>query len=104
VTSYRVNVDLDLASTGDGGLTAPLNRGNRSLLFVFPALGEDDEPVRFGAFVEHVDDGEPGRRCAAQLLFWDDLAEVYASPGATFDVWYSRIVGRGVVRSIVSDS
>jgi len=73
------------------------------LLFVFPAPEAGDEPVRFGAVVEQINGGEPGARCTAQLLFLDDLAEVFALPGAEFDIWYSRIVGHGVVKEVLTD-
>lgn len=100
---HRVVVDAELLSTEDGGLKAPLQRGNRSLLFVFPAADEDEEPICFGAVVEQTEGGRAGHPFTAQLFFWADEAEVYASPGAEFDIWYSRVVGHGTVKDIVSE-
>ena len=102
-SGHRVVVDADLMSQDDGGLVGPLQPGNRSLLFAFPAPEAGEEPVPFGAVVERIVGGGPGTRCAAQLLFWHDLAELYALPGVGFDIWYSRVIGRGVVREVLAD-
>ncbi len=103
MSGHRVVVEAELLPTEDGGLKSPLQPGNRSLQFVFPATDENEEPVYFGAVVEQTEGGEPGASLTGQLFFWADLAEVYASPGAEFDIWYSGIVGHGIVKEIVPD-
>jgi hypothetical protein len=83
----------------------PIEAGHRSTLFVFERLGEDEEPMYFGAVVEEVSSGGvPGDRLEAIVRFWADLAEVYATPGTVFDLSYAgRPVGRGEVVSVLDD-
>lgn len=60
--------------------------------------------MAFGAVVEDVaEGGSPGGEFRGVLRFWADLAEVYASPGAEFDSWLGRVVGRGIVMEILPD-
>jgi hypothetical protein len=95
---YRVVVSAELVASREGGLRAPLEAGNRSLIFQFKRLGEAGKPVNFGAIVEEVLEGDlPGSGLVAVVMFWEDLAQVYATPGAEFDLWLGRIVGHGRV-------
>jgi len=38
-----------------------------------------------------------------RLHFWADEATIYATPGATFKIWYGLVVGEGVVDRIVDE-
>lgn len=102
---HRVLVCGRLVETAEGGLRSPIEAGNRSVAYVFEPLGEEDEPMAFGAIVENVVAGGcPGGEFRGVIRFWADLAEVYATAGAEFDFWLGRTVGRGVVKEILSDS
>jgi hypothetical protein len=50
----------------------------------------------FGAVIEDVRE-QPDGRLRVRLLFWSDLAAIYVTPGAQFEVWYARTLGAGVV-------
>ncbi|MCA4135649.1 hypothetical protein [Arthrobacter sp. M4] len=40
----------------------------------------------------------PGTQAKAQLMFWNDIGRIYATPGVAFKLWYDgRIVGFGTV-------
>jgi hypothetical protein len=74
----------------------PLAEGNRSLAYRFASLDpESPKPVRLRAVIEGVEPGDSGASDIVNLLFWADLATVYATQGATFDVWYAEAVGEG---------
>lgn len=73
---------IELLSTSSGGLQGPLPSGTRSLILQFESPGARDVPVH--------------------LWFWHDLARIYATPGITFDIWYGRVVGAGVVEELVA--
>ena len=47
--------------------------------------------------------GKPGARFRAQIQFFDDSARIVATPGAEFDLWLGRTVGRGVVEEVVQE-
>jgi len=47
--------------------------------------------------------GRPGSRFVAQVQFFDDSAAIVATPGAEFDLWLGRTVGRGVIKDVVPD-
>lgn len=101
---YRVVIEAELLDTGEGGLKAPVEEGSRSVAFRFARLGEDEEPMGFGAVVERLlEGGAPGGKLCAVVVFWADLAEVYATPGTEFDLWLGRTVGHGVVEKVISD-
>lgn len=99
--------ELELLATEDGGLKSSVEEGNRSLIFVFEGLGEEDEKeARFGAVIERIrtGSGQPGRLTEAELWFWIELAAIYATKRATFDVWYAgRIVGHGRILEIAPE-
>lgn len=101
---HRVLVEAQLEPEENGGLRGPMRQGHRSVAYRFAGLGGEADQG-FGALVEEVlEGGEPGGRLVAKLRFYHDLADVYATPGAEFDVWYGRAVGRGRVLEILGDS
>lgn len=105
MVGHRAVISAHLVGTCEGGLKAPVEVGSRSVAFVFKRLGEDEEPIGFGAVVEEVlQGGNPGGELRAVVRFWADLAEVYATPGTEFDLWLGRIVGHGEVLEICADS
>lgn len=71
--------------------------GSRSV-FRFPEAGEHEDGDMFGVIIEELVE-QPDGQLRAHLLFWSDLARIYVTPGATFEVWYARTVGEGVVLS-----
>jgi hypothetical protein len=98
---HRVIAELDLSATDCGGPQGPVQKGNKSLLFVFEGLGGEDEgEVRFGAVIDRIrsGNGDPGQSMVAELWFWIELAAIYATSGVCFDLWYAgRTVGHGKV-------
>lgn len=99
---HRVLVSGRLLDTAEGGLKAPIEAGSRSVAYRFPRLGDESGPMAFGAVIEEVAaGGMPGGEFRGVLRFWADLAEVYATPGAEFDLWLGRVVGRGTVVEIL---
>lgn len=103
---HRVAVEIELRSSDSGGLRSPVHSGNRSLLYYFEGLGPDDEDrVAFGAIVDNIlRGGSPGETILGELWFWVELAAVYATRGAKFDVWYAgRMVGHGTVLKTLPD-
>jgi len=101
-----VEARLSLLPAESGGLQTPLPTGTRSLLLNFLSLESRDEQVRIGAVIDVMDAKslEPGTlETLARIHFWTDEAAIYATPGATFKIWYGRVVGEGVVERIVDD-
>lgn len=70
--------------------------GARSVMFRFPDAGSYEDGDMFGAIIEELVE-QPDGQLRAHLLFWSDLARIYVTPGATFEVWYTQTVGDGVV-------
>lgn len=77
-------------------LAGVFREGSRSVMFRFPEAGAHEDGDMFGAIIEELVEQVDGR-LHAHLLFWNDLARLYVTPGATFDVWYAHTVGDGVV-------
>ena len=103
VFGHRVVVEADLENSEEGGLRGPIRDGHRSVAYRFVGLGDEPDQA-FGAHVEEVlEGGEPGSRLVARIRFYHDLAEVYATVDAEFDVWYGRVVGHGRVLSVVAE-
>jgi hypothetical protein len=101
---HRALVRVDLVPTCEGGLKSAIGPGHRSVAYLFEPLGEEEDPMGFGAVVEEVlEGGAPGQGLLAVVRFWADLAEVYATPGTEFDVWLGRVVGHGRVLEICAD-
>jgi len=102
---HRALVRAELAPTCGGGLKSAIVPGHRSVVYLFDRLGEDEEPMGFGAVVEEVlEGGSPGEVFLGVVRFWADLADVYATPGTEFDVWLGRVVGHGRVLELRGDS
>ena len=101
VFGHRVVVEAELEHSDEGGLRGPIEDGHRSVAYRFVGLGDEADQT-FGGIVEEVlQGGEPGSRLVARVRFYHDLAEVYATVGAEFEVWYGRVVGHGRVLSVV---
>jgi hypothetical protein len=101
-----VEARINMLATASGGLREPLPTGTRSLLAGFPAL-EGPGDVQIGAVIEVSDGGllTPGTKdVRVRLRFWADDAAIYATPGATFTLWYGRVVGAGVVERVIDDT
>lgn len=101
-TPYSVGCELEVAATVDGGLAGPMPTPTPSLLLVFANLDGDsaDTEVQIGAWISGPSALVPGMRGKAQLAFWADIAQIYATPGVAFKLWYDgRIVGFGMVTS-----
>lgn len=77
-------------------LDGVLRSGSRSMKFRFPAAGEHVDGDVFGAVIEEVA-AQPDGQLRVHLWFWNDVARVYVTPGARFEVWYVRTSGEGVV-------
>lgn len=104
MAAHEVRARIELFATEDGGLKAPVAEESRSLHFLFEAGSYDlgGGEARFGAVVEGIDgSSEPGGTFEARLLFWVDSAARFATAGASFDVWYGRIVGHGSVLAVL---
>lgn len=65
-------------------------------MFRFPVQADDDVGDMFGAVIESVE-AEADGRLRVGLLFWDDVASIYVTPGTKFYVWYARTLGDGVL-------
>ena len=96
-TGHRADVLVRLSEPDRGRLLAGVfSEGSRSVMFRFPEAGEHEDGDMFGAIIEELGE-QPDGQLRAHLLFWSDLARIYVTPGATFEVWYARTVGEGVV-------
>lgn len=101
-TPYSVGCELELAATVDGGLAGPMPTPTPSLLLVFANLDGDSAAteVQIGAMISGPSALVPGTRGKAQLAFWAEIAQIYATPDVAFKLWYDgRIVGFGTVTS-----
>lgn len=107
MTDHRVRARLALLRSNDGGLATPLPSGTRSLLLWFAALDGSDDAAILGALITLGDAQEalrPGSSYAdVELLFWVDVARLYATACSNFKVWYGRVVGSGTV-TVICDS
>lgn len=94
---HRADVLVRLEELDRARLLAGVFReGSRSVMFRFPEAGEHEDGDMFGAIIEELDE-QPDGQLRAHLLFWNDLARIYVTPGATFEVWYAQTIGEGVV-------
>ena len=79
-----------------------------SLLLRFPSLDSPGEQTTIGAATETLDGAplEPGTGgLTVRLMFWADKAQLYATPGAKFSLWYAgRTVGQGEVLRITGEA
>jgi hypothetical protein len=102
-----VEARVGLLPAESGGLHSPMPTGTRSLLLVFPSLEDPGGKVRIGAVIDVV--GGPALVPGADgvlvvIRFWADEAAVYATPGASFTLWYGREVGKGVVTRVADEA
>jgi hypothetical protein len=94
-----VLAEIELFPTEEGGLDFEVKERSRSLLFVFPPL--EDYPIQQGAMIERLSgEGLPGTSVDAEVQFFDDSAAIVATPGARFDLWLGRTVGRGIIKDV----
>jgi hypothetical protein len=94
---HRADVLIRLEESDRAGMLAGVfQTGSRSVMFRFPEAGEHEGGDMFGAVIEKVDEQSDGL-LRVHLLFWNDLARIYVTPGAQFDVWYVRTLGDGIV-------
>jgi hypothetical protein len=94
---HRADVLIRLDAVERARLLAGVFRpGSRSAMFRFPEAGEHEDGDMFGAVIEDVDE-QPDGSVQVSLRFWNDLARIYVTPGAKFEVWYARTLGEGVV-------
>jgi len=94
---HTVAASVHLGEGDQARLLAGVFRsGSRSVMFRFAEAGEHEDGDMFGAVIEEVDE-QPSGRLQVRLWFWSDLARIYVTPGARFEVWYAKTVGDGVV-------
>jgi hypothetical protein len=94
---HRAVVRIRLEAAEQARLLAGVFRpGSRSVMFRFPEAGEHEDGDMFGAVIEDVGE-QPDGFVQVCLRFWNDLARIYVTPGAKFEVWYARTLGEGVV-------
>lgn len=97
MTGHRVSALVRLDESEKQRLLDGVFRaGSRSVLFRFPDILEDGVGDMLGAIIESVDTTAEGL-LRVELWFWDDIAAIYVTPGARFEVWYVRTSGEGVV-------
>lgn len=65
-------------------------------MFRFPEAMQYEGGDMFGAVIEEVAE-QTDHRLRVRLWFWTDLARIYVTPGAKFEVWYVRTCGDGIV-------
>lgn len=65
-------------------------------MFSVKSTARYEDGDMFGAVIEEVDQ-QPDGLLGVHLWFWNDLATIYVTPGARFEVWYARTLGDGVV-------
>ena len=70
--------------------------GSRSVMFRFPEAGRYENGDMFGAVIDEVTE-QPDGQLLVQLWFWNDLARIYVTPGARFEIWYGHTAGEGLV-------
>lgn len=102
-----VEASVGLLASASGGLSGPMQTGTRSLMLVFPSVHHPGGEVKIGAVIDVLDGPAliPGAdEVRVVIRFWADEAEVYAVPGASFRLWYGRVVGAGVVTRIADEA
>ena len=97
---------MSLLTGANGGLTSSLPSGTRSLLLRFPSGIDLPPEVSIGAVIVPMGDLTlcPGDQdLEVELTFWSDEAEVFVTVGASFELWYGRPVGDGMIRAVLRD-
>lgn len=94
---HRADALIRLDESDRSRLLAGVFRtGSRSVMFRFPEAAQHEDGDMFGAVIGEVDE-QPDGLLRVHLWFWNDLARVYVTPGARFEVWYARTLGEGLV-------
>jgi hypothetical protein len=103
VAQARIGLSPDSAQ----GPQFSMPSGGRSLLLKFRSLEDPDQQTAMGAVIDTLDGSaiEPGiAGVTVHLWFWADEAQVYATPGATFLLWYAgQTVGQGQVLRVIDE-
>ena len=98
---------ITVAPASAGGPRFSMPSGGRSLLLKFSSLEDPDQQITMGAAIDTLDGTalKPGiDGVLVRLWFWADEAQVYATPGARFVLWYAgRAVGHGEVVRVVDE-
>ena len=98
---------INMAPASAAGPQFSMPSGGRSLLLKFSSLDDPDQQTTIGAAIDTLDGTaiEPGiDGVVVRLWFWADEAQVYATPGAKFVLWYAgRAVGQGEVLRIADE-
>ena len=104
---HIVEARIALSPASAGGLHAPMPSEGRSLLLGFPSPDSPEEQTTIGAAIQTLDGAplEPGTSgLTVHLRFWAGEAQLYATPGAKFSLWYAgRTAGQGQVLRIVDE-
>jgi len=104
--ALRARARISLRAVEGAGLEMPLPTGTKSLLLCFDSGMEDPPTVTVGAVIEPVAASslDPGARdLDVWLTFWADEAEIFATPGAPFELRYGRPVGDGTIYEVIKD-
>jgi hypothetical protein len=102
-----VEARLGLLPAESGGMSSPMPTGTRSLLLAFAPVERGAGDVKIGAVIDVIGGLAlvPGAdEVPVVIRFWADEAAVYATPGASFTLWYGRSVGTGVVTRVVDEA
>lgn len=98
---HCILANLSLNPTAEGGYRAPLPSGTPSLIFEF---NDQNGKTQLGARIQTpaADAFRPGEEVLeARVEFWADEARIYATEGQSFELWYGRHIGHGVVRQVL---
>jgi hypothetical protein len=105
--NHAVEARISLSPSSETGLRFSMPSGGRSLLLRFRSLESPDQEITIGAAMCTVDGAalEPGcNAVSVRVWFWADEAQVYATPGAQFRLWYAgRTVGHGKVQRVADE-
>src|SRR5271155_5531054 len=105
--SHAAEARIGLSPSSAGGLRSPMPSGGRSLLLKFPSLDSPDQQTTIGAVIDTLDGAalEPDiDDVTVSLWFWAGEAQIYATPGARFLLWYAgRVVGQGEVVRVIAE-
>jgi hypothetical protein len=72
--------------------------GSRSVMFRFPDLAEAGGGDMLGESSSR-SPPTPEGLLRVELWFWDDIARIYVTPGARFEVWYVRWASPPIVET-----
>jgi hypothetical protein len=102
IAGHRAEVLIRLEEADRARLLAGVFRpGSRSVMFRFADAGQHEDGDLFGAVIEGFDE-RPDGMLRVRLMFWNDLARIYVTSGARFEVWHAHTVGDGLVLPQIS--